>query len=42
MPIQCLELATRVLNLDKREQPGRVFVDIDEACRWLDAQPEVV
>lgn len=38
---QHYELATRVLNLDRREQPGRVFIDVDEARRWLDAQPEV-
>jgi hypothetical protein len=35
------DLATRVLNLDRRETPGRVFVDIDEARRWLDEQPEI-
>ena len=38
---QHYELATRVLNLDKRDPPGRVFVDVGEARRWLDAQPEV-
>lgn len=38
---QHYELATRVLNLDRREQQGRVFIDVDEARRWLDAQPEV-
>lgn len=40
-PVQYYELATRVVNLDKREQPPRVFLDIDEARRWLVAQPEI-
>jgi len=40
-PVQYYELATRVLNLDKREQPARIFLDPDEARRWLEAQPEV-
>ena len=40
-PVQYFELATRVLNLDRREQPGRAFIDIDEARTWLEAQPEV-
>lgn len=41
-PVQYFELATRVLNLDRRDAPGRAFVDLDEARRWLDAQPEIV
>ena len=40
--VKYYDLASRVLNLDRREQPARVFVDIDEARRWLDAQPEIV
>ena len=40
-PVQYYELATRVVNLDKREQPPRVFLDVDEARRWLEAQPEI-
>ena len=39
--VKYYDLATRVLNLDRRESPGRVFVDIDEARRWLDEQPEI-
>ena len=39
-PVQYFELAARVLNLDKRDMPGRAFVDLDEARAWLDAQPE--
>jgi hypothetical protein len=39
--VEYYELASRVLNLDRREQPARAFLDIDEARRWLDAQPEV-
>ena len=40
-PVQYFELATRVLNLDTPERPGRVFLDPDEARIWLDAQPEI-
>jgi hypothetical protein len=40
--VKYYDLASRVLNLDSREHPSRVFLDIDEARRWLDAQPEVV
>ena len=39
--VKYYDLATRVLNLDRREQPGRVFVDIDAARRWLEEQPEI-
>jgi hypothetical protein len=39
--VKYYELASRILNLDRREQPARVFLDIDEARRWLEAQPEV-
>lgn len=35
------ELASRVINLDRRDSPARAFVDIDEARRWLEAQPEI-
>lgn len=35
------ELASRVLNLDRRDAPARAFVDIDEARRWLEAQLEI-
>jgi hypothetical protein len=36
------ELATRILNLDTAERPGRAFVDPDEARIWLDLQPAIV
>ena len=39
--VQYYELASRILNLDRRDQPGRAFLDIDEARRWLEVQPEV-
>jgi hypothetical protein len=39
--VQYYELAARVVNLDKREQPPRVFLDVDEARRWLETQPEI-
>lgn len=39
--VQHYELATRVLNLDRRDEPGRAFIDLDEARRWLEAQPEI-
>lgn len=39
--VQYYELASRVLNLDRRDAPGRAFIDIDEARRWLEAQPEI-
>jgi hypothetical protein len=34
------ELAARFINLNKNG-PARVFLDVEEARRWLDAQPEV-
>jgi hypothetical protein len=40
-PVQYFELASRVLNLDRRDQPGRIFLDADEARAWLEAQPEI-
>jgi hypothetical protein len=41
-PVQYFELATRVLNLDSPERPGRVFLDPDEARAWLEGQPEIL
>jgi hypothetical protein len=40
-PVQCYELAARVLNLDKRDTPSRIFIDADEARAWLEGQPEI-
>ena len=40
-PVQYYELAARVLNLDKRDMPSRIFIDADEARAWLEAQPEI-
>jgi hypothetical protein len=40
-PVQYYEVATRILNLDTPERPGRVFLDPDEARIWLDGQPEI-
>ena len=34
------EMAGRFINLGKSGRPARVFLDPDEAQRWLDAQPE--
>lgn len=34
------ELAARFINLSK-DGPARVFLDVEEAQRWLAAQPEV-
>jgi hypothetical protein len=39
--VKYYDLASRVLNLDGREHPSRVFLDPDEARRWLEEQPEV-
>ena len=35
------ELAARFINLNK-DGPARAFLDVDEARRWLDAQPEIL
>ena len=34
------EMATRFINLGKSGRPACVFLDPDEALRWLEAQPE--
>jgi hypothetical protein len=34
------EMAERFINLGKSGRPARVFLDPDEAQRWLDEQPE--
>ncbi len=34
------EMASRFINLGKTGRPVRVFLDPDEALRWLEAQPE--
>ncbi|CAN5135991.1 hypothetical protein BH10PSE6_BH10PSE6_56720 [soil metagenome] len=34
------EMAERFINLGKSGRPARVFLDPDEAQRWLDVQPE--
>jgi hypothetical protein len=34
------ELAARFINLNK-DGPARAFLDVDDARRWLEAQPEV-
>ena len=40
-PVQYYELAARVVNLDKRDMPIRIFIDADEARSWLDSQPDI-
>jgi len=35
-----LELASRFMNLGKEGRPAKAFLSIDEARKWLDAQPE--
>jgi hypothetical protein len=40
-PGTSLELADRVLNLGKDGRPAKAFLSIDEARKWLAAQPEV-
>lgn len=35
-----VELADRLLNLGKDGRPAKAFLSIDEARRWLAAQPE--
>lgn len=39
-PDASLELADRLLNLGKDGRPAKAFLSIDEARRWLAAQPE--
>ena len=34
------KMATRFINLGKSGRPARAFLDLDEALRWLKAQPE--
>jgi len=34
------ELAARFINLGKSGRPAQVFLDPDEALRWLEAQAE--
>jgi hypothetical protein len=34
------DLAFRFLNLSKSNRPAQVFLDVDEARKWLAAQPE--
>jgi len=34
------ELASRFINLGKSGRPAQVFLDPDDALRWLEAQPE--
>jgi hypothetical protein len=34
------EMAARFINLGKSDRPARVFVEPDEALRWLEEQPE--
>jgi hypothetical protein len=36
------ELAARFVNLAKDDRPVRVFLDVAEAERWLEAQPEIL
>ena len=35
-----LELASRFVNLGKEGRAAKAFLSIDEARKWLDAQPE--
>jgi hypothetical protein len=35
-----LDLASRFMNLGKEGRPAKAFLSIDEARKWLDAQPE--
>jgi hypothetical protein len=35
-----VELADRLLNLGKEGRPAKAFLSIDEARKWLAAQPE--
>jgi hypothetical protein len=35
-----LDLASRFMNLGKEGRPAKSFLSIEEARKWLDAQPE--
>ena len=35
------ELASRFVNLGKSDRPAQVFLEVELAERWLEAQPEV-
>ena len=35
------ELAARFINLGKSDRPAKVFRSVDDARKWLEAQPEV-
>lgn len=35
------ELAARFVNLAKDDRPARVFLDVEQAERWLETQPEI-
>jgi hypothetical protein len=35
------ELASRFVNLGKSDRPARVFLEVEDAERWLAGQPEV-
>ena len=39
-PDTSLELADRLLNLGKDGRPAKAFLSIDDARKWLAAQPE--
>ena len=39
-PDTSVELADRLLNLGKDGRPAKAFLSIDEARKWLAAQPE--
>ena len=39
-PDTSLELADRLLNLGKDGRPAKSFLSIDDARKWLAAQPE--
>ncbi len=39
-PDTSLELADRIINLGKGERPAKSFLSIDQARKWLAAQPE--
>ena len=39
-PDTSLELADRLLNLGKDGRPAKAFLSLDEARKWLAAQPE--
>jgi hypothetical protein len=37
---KALDLARRFMNLGKEGRPAKAFLSIDEARKWLEAQPE--